>query len=248
MAQIDPVDVDAFYSSPPLDVWRRVLGTRMHYHHGIWKADEDWASALNNAVVTLARHVEPRSTVLDLGCGWGGPAALLADRLGCDVVGVTVSKAQASYCATRGLDVRHLDLDHEIPTGHWSVGWWMESLEHLEQPEQALIRLRSRCERLVMRVNACETAPRRLFAGSMPMLSTADYLGMLERSGWRVTHVSNRRPEALRSPFEWLSGLRAAGLVNPDDAHLRALWDYSVLFTTKPSLYATFPLVDIVAE
>jgi hypothetical protein len=248
MAQIDPVDVGAFYSSPPLDVWRRILGNGMHYHHGIWEADEDWAAALNNAVLTLAQYVEPGSTVLDLGCGWGGPAALLVDRVGCDVVGVTVSHAQAAYCATRGLDVRHLDLDREMPTGHWSVGWWMESLEHLEHPEQALIRLRSRCERLVMRVNTCETAPRRRFAGSMPMLSTADYLGALERSGWRVRHLSNRRTEALRSPFEWLAGLRAAGIANPDDAHLRALWDYSVLFTTKPSLYAMFPLVDIVAE
>ena len=29
MAQIDPVDVGAFYSSPPLDVWRRILGNGM---------------------------------------------------------------------------------------------------------------------------------------------------------------------------------------------------------------------------
>ena len=99
MTHIDPVDVDAFYSSPPLDVWRRVLGDRMHYHHGIWEADEDWDAALDNAVLTLARHVEPGSTVLDLGCGWGGPATVLAERLGCHVIGVTVSQAQASYCA-----------------------------------------------------------------------------------------------------------------------------------------------------
>ena len=124
----------------------------------------------------------------------------------------------------------------------------MESLEHLEHPEQALTRLRGRCEKLVMRVNTCEAAPRRLFAGSMPMLSTDDYIGALERAGWNVKYVSNRRAEALRSPFEWLAGLSAAGLVRPDDPHLRALWDYSVLFTTKPSMYATFPLVDIVAE
>jgi hypothetical protein len=52
----------------------------------------------------------------------------------------------------------------------------------------------------------------------------------------------------VRSPFEWLGGLRGAGIVWPDDPHLRALWDYSVLFTTKPSMYASFPLIDIVAE
>jgi hypothetical protein len=52
----------------------------------------------------------------------------------------------------------------------------------------------------------------------------------------------------VRSPFEWLAGLRAAGIVAPDAPHLRALWDYSVLFTTRPSIYADFPLMDLVAE
>ena len=124
----------------------------------------------------------------------------------------------------------------------------MESLEHLEQPEQALAGLRRRCEKLVMRVNTCDGTPRRLFAGSMPMRSTGWYLGAMARAGWKVTHVANRRHESLRSPFEWLAALRAAGLAPPEDAHLRALWDYSVFFTARPSMYSVFPLVDLVAE
>ena len=36
MAHGRPIDLDAFYSSAPLEVWRQVLGDRMHYHHGIW--------------------------------------------------------------------------------------------------------------------------------------------------------------------------------------------------------------------
>jgi hypothetical protein len=100
----------------------------------------------------------------------------------------------------------------------------MESLEHLEEPEQALARLRPRCEKLVLRVNACEAAPRRLFAGPMPMWSARFYVDALHRAGWKVTHLSNRRPASVRSPFEWR---------------------YSVFFTTKPWMYASFPLVDI---
>jgi hypothetical protein len=248
MAQSGPIDLDEFYSSVSLDVWRQILGDQMHYHHGIWEASEDWDTALDNAVSSLARHVEPGTTVVDLGCGWGGPASVLKAKYGCPVVCVTVSGAQASCCASRGLDTRQVDLDHEIPDGMWSVGWWMESLEHLERPEKALARLRPRCRKLVMRVNTCETEARRLFAGSMPMQSTRFYLDSLTRTGWNVTHVSNRRAESLRSPFEWLAGLRTAGMECPDDPHLRALWDYSVFFTTRPSVYATFPLMDIVAE
>ena len=248
MSQNGPIDLDAFYSSPSLDIWRQVLGERMHYHHGIWEANEDWDTALDNAVLSLASHVEPATTVVDLGCGWGGPASVLKEKWGCSVLCVTVSRAQASYCASRGLETRHADLDHEIPDGLWSVGWWMESLEHLEHPGRALARLRPRCKKLVMRVNTCEAEPRRLFAGSMPMQPTRHYLDALKSAGWTVTHVANRRSASLRSPFEWLAGLKTADAVGSDDPHLRALWDYSVFFTTKPSMYAAFPLMDIVAE
>ena len=74
MTHIDPVDVDTFYSSPSLEVWRRVLGDRMHYHHGIWEGDENWASALDNAVLTLARRVDraPPCSTWDAG-GVGPP-------------------------------------------------------------------------------------------------------------------------------------------------------------------------------
>ena len=171
MAQSGAIDLDAFYSSAPLSVWRQVLGEGMHYHHGIWQADENWDTALDNAVLSLAHHVEPAATVVDLGCGWGGPASVLTERHGCSVVCVTVSRAQAAYCASRGLDVRHVNLDEEIPDGTWAVGWWMESLEHLEQPERALAGLRPRCKKLVIRVNTCEADSRRRFAGSMPMRS-----------------------------------------------------------------------------
>ena len=124
----------------------------------------------------------------------------------------------------------------------------MESLEHLQHPRRAVGALRSRCDKLVIRVNTCEMGSKRLFAGSMPMQSTRYYVDALTSAGWRVTHVANRRSESLRSAFEWLAGLKRAGIVSPADPHLRALWDYAVLFTTKPSMYAAFPLVDIVAE
>jgi len=246
--EVHGTDLDEFYSSSPIDTWRQILGSQMHYHHGIWKSNEDWDTALENAVLDLARHVEPGSTVLDLGCGWGGPASVLKERCGCAVFCVTVSQAQASYCAARGLEVHQADLDSVIPDGNWSVGWWMESLEHLEQPERALAQLRRRCKKLVIRANTCEAGPRRLFAGSMPMQSTRFYLDTLERTGWTVTHVANRRSESLRNSFEWLAGLKRAGTVWSDDPHLRALWEYSTFFATTPSMYAIYPLMDIIAE
>jgi hypothetical protein len=64
---------------------------------------------------------------------------------------------------------RHVDLYRDVPApgGRWSVGSWIESLEQLEHPEQALTRLRGRREKLVMRVNTSEAV------GTTPCLMTA---------------------------------------------------------------------------
>jgi cyclopropane-fatty-acyl-phospholipid synthase len=45
--------------------------------------------------------------VLDIGCGWGGAAQYFAEKLGCEVVGVTISREQASLARERcgGLQV-----------------------------------------------------------------------------------------------------------------------------------------------
>ena len=243
-----PIDLDRFYSGVPIEIWRQILGPQLHYHHGIWESDENWQTALGNAVLTLARHLKADDSVLDLGCGWGGPALLLKERFGCSMLCTTVSSAQAAYCAGLGLEVRHANLDREVPEGAWSVGWWLESLEHLERPGTVLAQLRPRCERLIIRVNTCEVSPRRLFGRSMPMRPMSHYLDALKLAGWRVTHLENRRAQSVRSPFEWLMGLTRANMAWPADPHLRALWDYSVLAVANPSMYASLPLIDIVAE
>ena len=105
----------------------------------------------------------------------------------------------------------------------------MESLEHLEHPERALGELRRRCKKLVIRVNTCEAGPRRLFAGSMPMQTTTFYLNALERTGWIVTHVANRRSESLRNPFEWLARTEQSGygrLRRPAHARIVGVFDF----------------------
>src|SRR4051812_45829854 len=70
-----------------------------HIHHGYWPeggVDGDRHAAQQRTVRELAAFagVAPGSSVLDAGCGVGGPALYLAGELGCTVDGITLSGKQ----------------------------------------------------------------------------------------------------------------------------------------------------------
>jgi cyclopropane-fatty-acyl-phospholipid synthase len=88
------------------DLYTRMLDKRMVYTCGYWK---DPASRTGNYSAGLAAAqdakldlicrkagLEPGMRVLDLGCGWGGFAAYAAEKYGCQVLGVTLSKDQVA--------------------------------------------------------------------------------------------------------------------------------------------------------
>jgi cyclopropane-fatty-acyl-phospholipid synthase len=97
------------------DLYRRMLDSRMIYSCGYWR-DADTLDAAQEAKLTLIANkleLEAGMRVLDIGCGWGGAAQFLAEKLGCEVVGVTVSREQAALarerCAGLPVDIRLQD-------------------------------------------------------------------------------------------------------------------------------------------
>jgi cyclopropane-fatty-acyl-phospholipid synthase len=81
------------------DLFSRMLDRRMIYSCGYWK-DADSLDAAQEAKLDLVcRKLGLRSgmRVLDIGCGWGGTALFAAERYHVSVVGITVSKEQATY-------------------------------------------------------------------------------------------------------------------------------------------------------
>ena len=92
------------------DLYTRMLDARMVYTCGYWKDATTLAEAQEAKLDLVCRKLglEPGMRVLDLGCGWGGLAAHAAERYGCSVVGVTLSKDQHSLGSQMW---RHLDVD-----------------------------------------------------------------------------------------------------------------------------------------
>lgn len=97
------------------DLYRQMLDSRMIYSCGYWKnaqtLDQAQEDKLQLTCSKLLLHEGQR--VLDIGCGWGGTARFMAERYGVEVVGVTISLAQAEvareYCAGLPIEIRLQD-------------------------------------------------------------------------------------------------------------------------------------------
>lgn len=196
--------VGAHYDA--LDGWyRRLWGE--HVHHGLWeRGDETPAEAtraLAERVVALAR-VGPDDRVLDVGCGYGGTARLLAREHGAQVLGVTVSRAQHAYAiaATNGAGPQYLLGDWlrlEVAPARFDAVVAVESLAHMADRPAALARM-----------------ARALKPGGR--LVVCDWLAAARaRGGWRERALlapvclHGRMPPLATAP-EHAAALRAAGL------------------------------------
>ena len=92
------------------DLYTRMLDRRMVYTCAYYKNATDLTSAQEAKLDLVCRKIglEPGMRVLDLGCGWGGFASWAAEKYGCSVVGVTLSKDQHAL----GREMwKHLDVD-----------------------------------------------------------------------------------------------------------------------------------------
>ncbi|NVB77816.1 MAG: cyclopropane fatty acyl phospholipid synthase [Kofleriaceae bacterium] len=80
------------------DLYTRMLDERMVYTCAYWKNAKTLTEAQEAKLDLVCRKVglEPGMRVLDLGCGWGGLASWAAEKYGCTVLGVTLSKDQVS--------------------------------------------------------------------------------------------------------------------------------------------------------
>jgi cyclopropane-fatty-acyl-phospholipid synthase len=64
--------------------------------------------------------------VLDIGCGWGGFARYAAEKRGCDVIGISISREQIAYAQeyTAGLPVEIIECDYRDLPRHFHPGYF----------------------------------------------------------------------------------------------------------------------------
>jgi tocopherol O-methyltransferase len=119
-----------------------------HIHHGLFTTGRETPE---QAQVNLLDHcsvlVCPSGEVLDVGCGHGGTAIYLAERFGCEVLGLTLSHKQLQIAQTNAASagqqdrVRFLAVDaehYDYPANAFDLVWMMESSEHFSDKPRYL--------------------------------------------------------------------------------------------------------------
>src|SRR5437868_4119947 len=89
----------------------------------------------------LASFVPMGARVLDVGCGTGSVARILADSRRASVIGVEPDESRAAVAATRCMDVRIGVLSESLlkELGHFDVVLFADVLEHLAEPVPMLL-------------------------------------------------------------------------------------------------------------
>jgi len=112
------------------DLYRAMLDQRMVYTCGYWKDAQTLDEAQEAKMDLACRKIGLKAgqRILDIGCGWGSFAKFAAERYGAHVVGITVSKEQATLademCAGLPVEIRLQDyrnvdgmFDHVVSFG-----------------------------------------------------------------------------------------------------------------------------------
>lgn len=245
--------LDDYYSAESIKEWQAIIGDELHYHFGFFSTpDMDLEAALEKAIENFYDYIPRGSSVLDAGCGWGGPARMLSNERECKVLGVTISQSQYEHCRNTGLNVERADLEAIRLEQKFDIVVMFESLEHIKDKLNLLIKWRDIGQRLIIRTNctAFDTAVNRPeFSGTMYLQTPDNLRRYLEQAGWNVIFMENRRSESRQTLLHWKRRLQAEYQEGTPPGHLGDLLKLSNHALLHWQQWArSHPLMDIVAE
>lgn len=120
--------------------WLNANNLAIHYGYWDHSTRSHHEALLNmNRALAAAAAIQPGARVLDAGCGIGGSAIWLGERLGARVTGITLSESQARLAehnarrrgVEQSVDFRVMDFCHTtFPDHSFDVVWGIESVCH----------------------------------------------------------------------------------------------------------------------
>ncbi|NIP95878.1 MAG: methyltransferase domain-containing protein, partial [Akkermansiaceae bacterium] len=140
-SQATPSDVARHYDRLGT-FYRKLWGE--HLHHGVWNDPSDRSSVgmatrrlLELTVAPLG--IQPGTRLIDIGCGYGADAHWIAERLGAEVTGLTLSPHQVEVASHRRSSAKDRVriclgdwLDNNQPAHSFHAAIAIESLSHMQ--------------------------------------------------------------------------------------------------------------------
>lgn len=201
------MSVKKLYDDTSPEIWKKVIGKDLHYHVGWGEGD-----ILYNAVEHLYQFIGKESTVLDCGCGWGGPAKAIKRDLNCDITSVTNSPVQYDYIKKNvPINVTLCDLQDYIPTKKYDCAVFIESFCHLKAPGDVIKNIKDSCDKIIIRdyVLKERNYPRKYLNNwLMTIYYKEEFLSMFEKHGYKMTHCEDHYEDGLEPTVNyWLENL-----------------------------------------
>ncbi|HBA39869.1 MAG TPA: hypothetical protein DCZ05_09045 [Deltaproteobacteria bacterium] len=210
----------------PVPFWQKVLGNDLHFHLGYFpKPGTSLEDSMRIAVRELGTQIPRRlvKRVLDVGCGWGGPAFELARIWKTEVLGLTSSNEQTHFingqASLRKLPVRAMTVDVERygfdEIGTFDVLWLYEVLEHIADRRSLFVKLcsASRVDTNLAIAMSCRSpyvSREQLyneFLGIQPLETLPELVKMLGETGWKVLTMVDCTALTLPVWRLWLANL-----------------------------------------
>ena len=201
------MSVGEFYDDTSPKIWKKVIGEDLHYHVGWGEGD-----ILYNAIEYLYQFIDRDSTVLDCGCGWGGPAKVLQRDLNCDITGVTISKVQYDYVKSNiPIKVEHIDLHNYHPTDKFDICLFIESFCHLSNPGKVLYNISDATDKIILREYHLKTNqyPKKYVDNwLMNIYRKEELISLMEQFGFKLSFEEEHYDYALEPTLDlWYNNI-----------------------------------------
>jgi cyclopropane-fatty-acyl-phospholipid synthase len=231
----DAPDVGVHYDTLPR-VFELLLDRNMNYSSGVYpNGDEDLDVGQVHKMRKIAEFTDLNADdrVLDVGCGWCGPALWFAENYDCHVTGVTLSPVQREYALNwaerRGLsnrlsvEVRDV-LDLPYPDASFDKIMFLESIIHMREKDAIFARcaqlLRPGGRLFVQESNYDRESMRGKYLSDrganevswafgyvMDMVSCGEMQRRMEEAGLVPFFVENISRHYVRTLSQWLTNL-----------------------------------------
>ncbi len=182
-----------------------------HLHHGMFLAGTEAPADAQLALLdycATACGIGSGDRVLDVGCGYGGPAVYLATKWGCSVAGITLSEKQAriarekaALAGVSALTEFHLgDVEQmDFPPAAYDLAWTMESSEHFADKPGYFRKIASVLKPggkllLAAWTGSMEHERVRAIADASvcpELLTAAEYSTLIEAAGLQLCHLAD---------------------------------------------------------